>query len=389
MRCHGPTQTWSPQYCWIQHGILKLCFFEPVAIAFLLNNLPSRQRETVKTIDTERGMYFPPEAWRALCELINRERSSVASQLNDLWGRVTGKDELQPASHVQHLALQRDAIGISFEIAGLADLRRQVFRKVQPVTNATKADSFISLMDQQRPQERMLLDHDRSVLETMVAEGKYETATYSEGRRRLRVWTVDKGPVERIAGVDLVILNQDFNSLLLLQYKCMELTYTPRSQVWKYYPNEQFHKEIARMKNVRRLIRKHSTPSGRMEDIRLQGSSLYFKFCKRLPLSQQDGELADGMFMSLSNTEALLVSHAAADPEETRVIGYDNCERYFNNSLFAALARDGWIGSRGLTDQSYKEILGLAQEGTDRSFVIAETHTSIPRGTPRVSRRQR
>src|SRR5439155_20413071 len=105
------------------------------------------------------------------------------------------------------------------------DMRRQQFRKIRAISAKTKAVSFITLMDAQPPQERALVDHDQSIFESLVARGECESATFSEGLRNLRVWTVDKSKVERITGtgVDLVILNQDYNSLLLLQYKCMEL----------------------------------------------------------------------------------------------------------------------------------------------------------------------
>jgi hypothetical protein len=214
-------------------------------------------------------------------------------------------------------------------------------------------------------------------LEKVIARGdSRDVTTFSSGLRALRVWTVDHGPIERFAGVDLVFLNQDYNSLLLIQYKCMEKD--SHSDQWNYHPNAQFHKEMERMRKVGLLIGKRTPAEAKLLDIRLDLGALYFKFCKRLPLSQQDGELADGMIVSLATTRMFLETSEKGLPR-SRAIGYETCPRYLSNSLFSALARDGWIGSRGLSHQQYQEILGFVHERDETSLVLAEAGTMLPR----------
>jgi hypothetical protein len=75
-------------------------------------------------------------------------------------------------------------------------------------------------------------------------------------------------------------------------------------------------------------------------------------------------------------TKKLLQLDMPQEQRHCRSIGYENCDRYLNNSLFAALARDGWIGSQGLTDQHYKEVLGFVQQNEDYSLVLAESRTT-------------
>lgn len=300
-------------------------------------------------------------------------RPDVQSELDALWGRVKAQDQLDQSSEGRHLAMQRDAIGLSLDIAGLPEIRRREFRREHTPAEALEVQSFIELMDSQTPQERTLIDHDQSILEGIIARGDTRDATFSKGPRALRVWTVDRGRVERFAGVDLVILNLDYNSMLLMQYKCMEKEL--RSQ-WSYRPNAQFDIEISRMEKVRAMIRERTPEELKLIDIRLNHGPLYFKFCKRLPLSQQDGELAEGMMVSLTATKRLLESGALHGEKGGRTIGYENCKRYLNNSLFSALARDGWIGSRGLTAQHYEEVLGFIQQKEDYSLVVAESMTT-------------
>jgi hypothetical protein len=110
----------------------------------------------------------------------------------------------------------------------------------------------------------------------------------------------------------------------------------------------------------------------RIQDIRLDKGVFYFKFCKRLPVSQQDGELANGMLMSLSHTLSFLDSEEARGPKKGLYVGYENCRRYLNNSQFVELARDGWIGARAVGEAHFHAIMGqFQQKGT--SFMVAET----------------
>jgi hypothetical protein len=361
--------------------------FVPInfSLADLLDKLPEPARALVKAREGRRGKWFPPTSWSALLNLIRRRRPGIGPQLDALWAKVTAVDDSRGEGHVEKLGLQRDAIGLSLDIAGMTSIRRKTFRKIGPISPEDDADSFIALMDDASPQERELVDHDRSLLAGIVARGEYETTGFTDGPRSLRVWTVDKGPIERFAGIDLVILNKDFNSLLLVQYKCLEQEGTRGARPWRYRPNPMFDDEVGRMKEVHRIILNRRQPAPLGE--RLDCEALYFKFCKRVPLSKQDGELADGMFVSFPSTMEFLNSPEAQGPKGGSYIGYENFERYLNNSLFCALARDGWIGAYGLNSRGYEEALGLLRERDQSSLVFAETETTLPAGAPKVRRR--
>jgi hypothetical protein len=363
-------------------GFTSFVALNGLRLARLLDRLPAGARETIEPREGNRGKWFPPQAWSGLLRLIKADYPAQAAALDRLWAGVIARDPLQSDNHIQRLAMQRDAIGLGLDVAGLSNLRRQEFRKVRPIDRGVVASSFIGLMDAQPPQERTLVDHDRGIIESVVARGPYENAVFSEGARRLRVWTVDKGPIETFAGIDLVILNEAYNSLLLLQYKCMEQEDPRSTKDWRYRPGGNFNLQVAQMERVRGLIDGAPRSESQMEDIRLDSGAFYFKFCKRLPLSQQDGELAEGMMMSLPSTLAFLDTSSARGPKNGLYIGYANCKRYLNNSLFAALARDGWIGSRGLSDRHSAEVLGLIYQNEAQSLVIAEASSVELRSGP-------
>ncbi len=362
-----------------------VAFEHPLYLTPLIQELPTDLRVLVKHREGNRGRWFPPSVWPTVMHSLKRMFPECAQSLDELWQLANANEEINIGQNTQRLAMQRDAIGLSFDVAGLADLRRRQFRKILPVRGDTTSLSFIELMDSESPQERMLIDHDRRIFEEAIASGEYETREFSEGPRSLRVWTVDKGPIERFTGVDLIILNEDYNSLLMVQYKCMNQEPGRDAVQWRYRPDNSFRDELSRMEEVQRRIKQLGYSVQKMQDIRLVTDALYFKFCKRLPLTHQDGELAEGMLMSLTNTQTFLTTNISSGPREGHFIGYENCERYLNNSLFAALARDGWIGSRGLTDEDYKTLLGARER--DRSLVLAQMRTSVPSGRDATLRR--
>jgi hypothetical protein len=361
-------------------------FERPLSLASLIQELPRDLATLVKDREGKRGKWFPPTVWLAVLDLLKRMSPNAAQPLDKLWSLVNANEEIDIGRNTERLGMQRDAIGLSLDVAGLPDLRRREFRRISLAQADIATSSFIELMDSQPPQERMLVDHDRRIFEEAIASGEYETREFSEGPRTLRVWTVDKEPIEQFTGVDLIILNEDYNSLLMVQYKCMRQEAGTDASQWRYRPDGSFRDELSRMEGVQRLIEESSSPVKKMEDLRLVADTLYFKFCKRLPLARQDGELAEGMLMSLAATQTFLTTSISYGPREGRFIGYENCERYLNNSIFAALARDGWIGSCGLTDEDYKAIMGLTRSG--RSLVLAQTRTSNPKAERTAQRRR-
>lgn len=340
-------------------------------VSQLLGRLSPKARATVKEREGTRGRYFPPQAWGELMALIKEERPALVAELDAMWTRVVARDQPDREARIQKFAMQRDALGLSLDIAGLSDLRRDEFRKARPFGSAGDAQSFIDLMDGRRVHERTLMENDRSLIEG--AMGERRPVSFSSGQRLLRVWIVDKEPIEKFAGIDLVVVNREYGSLLLLQYKCMEQEGASSKKHWRYRPDDKFHEQVALMRKTREAIERldGEIATERVQDIRLDKGVFYFKFCKRLPLSEQDGELGNGLVMSLDHTMSFLSSEEARGKEKGLYIGYENCVRYLSNTHFVDLARDGWIGGRAVGERHFRLIMGEF-EAKNTSLMVAE-----------------
>jgi hypothetical protein len=132
-------------------------FDRPLVLNTLIRVLPDGLRALVKNREGDRGRWFPPSVWFAVTNFLKEAFPERASALERLLELANAGEEIEIGRHTQRLAMQRDAVGLSLDIAGLSDIRRQQFRRVLPIRGETSSPSFIELMDAQPPQERMLI----------------------------------------------------------------------------------------------------------------------------------------------------------------------------------------------------------------------------------------
>jgi hypothetical protein len=165
----------------------------------LLGRLSPKTRATIKEREGARGKYFPPQTWGELLTLVKDARAASATNIDMLWARVVARDPLEREIRIQKLAMQREVLGLSLDIAGLSEIRREEFRKAQPIGNAAAdVKYFIDLMDSRTVHERTLMEQDRSFIERAMSGHPHRTASFSAGQRNLRVWIVDKEPIEEL-----------------------------------------------------------------------------------------------------------------------------------------------------------------------------------------------
>lgn len=313
---------------------------------------------------------------------VSELRPSVASELGALWQKVCQPDRIETSSNLQTLALQRDAIGLALDCAKLGDTRREVFRRAKPVDEAAKEDSFIAYLEDVAPtQERELVDYDRNAFATLKLPDFSVTGDLSigEGSRKLHVQTLDKGPLETALGVDLLIYLSDLASLVMIQYKCCE----NKNSEWTYRADSKFLDQMESMRNAEIAFERmrasranvHLAPQVQMHQSRLCAAPFYVKFCKRLPLQRQDGELCDGRLLRRADVATLLQLEQSRGPRSGTIVKYDSIPRHMSNSDFSGLVSGGWIGTSHLTPEDLSTVVGSLLATSSR-VVLAETQRS-------------
>ena len=72
---------------------------------------------------------------------------------------------------------------------------------------------------------------------------------FSKGRERLTVINVNRQPLERTTGADLIYVNETSKSFVLVQYKTFRREGKPSRLV--YRPDAQLREELARMRRIK------------------------------------------------------------------------------------------------------------------------------------------
>lgn len=271
---------------------------------------------------------------------------------------------------------QRDSIALALEIAGF-DSTSVLQDAGIPVGGTSFLDGFYDrVIEGGASSEAGMIRHDAQSFDDWVPElariqDAIEFTDPLDPNRRLVVIYADKEDLEVVTGTDLIYYRVHQPGWVLVQYKRMkhkrmkQKHSAPTSKQWIYRADKQLKREIARMKKVQ-----ISEPGPLTDDWRLSPEPFWMKFVsdnKARPLNRR---LLPGMYLPLSYFELLLTDTRTAGPRGGRVVGWHNVGRRFDNTQFAALLRDGWIGSSGATSDQIAALVEAALTG-DRTVTVA------------------
>lgn len=273
------------------------------------------------------------------------------------------------------LAEERDATHLALRIAGI---------DVDPDDWWTNAASTYLSSLAYAPRESALLGHDATRFGDFALSGgiRPDWQEFTDGQVSLRVANVDKTPLEKTLGVDLIYRQVDADTFVLVQYKRMVKT----SKGWAYRVDAQFFEELERMSRVDDGDKRKSKAGA--GTWRLNSGACWFKLVTppdTFDLTSR--KLLPGLYLPLEYAEELLADDCTLGPRGGRRFRWDDIDRYVTSGMFTQLVREGWIGSRGLKTKALKKLIDSSL-GEDRAVVLAE-ETGTPSGSSRRTRPRR
>lgn len=158
-------------------------------------------------------------------------------------------------------------------------------------------------------------------------------------------------------------------AFVLVQYKRMR----QEGERWLYRPaaDRNYARELQRMQELRTALLGAATASARPLDYRLNGDPFYFKVCKPSLMDQSSTQLVKGMYIPLAYWEVLQTSPVAVGKRGGIGVGYDTPDhRWLDNTTFAHLVADAWIGTSGDATRLISEIVRTGLR-LDRAVVVA------------------
>lgn len=179
------------------------------------------------------------------------------------------------------------------------------------------------------------------------------TAQYKQGRKIVTISNFNRHPVEQQTGVDILYYHDYFDAYALIQYKRLD----PTEKVFRPI-DATYKKEFENMENLLNVVKSEENEYTDVKQYRMNEMFCFFKLCEAKPINYQSNELIRGMYFPLDLWKLLLESEKTTGPKGGKKIGYDNVEgRYFNNTEFIDLFKNGWIGSSNLSSKKITEII--------------------------------
>ena len=166
--------------------------------------------------------------------------------------------------------------------------------------------------------------------------------------------------------MDLIYYRHYRPGFILVQYKRMK-SVKGESRTLKYYPNGQLDKEMARFRRLPQV-----EAATKVADWRLCEDAFFVKLVREDLDKPIANRLVRGMYLPISLVEPLIAEGKAG----SRAKGWsmEGLSEYLSNDEFLLLAKQGFIGSRGVTTKQIKKIVMKAL-GAGRAVVMAVDQT--------------
>lgn len=339
-----------------------------IPVAEVVSNLSSAIRRHFEARLGE-DLVLPERTGAAVLEALESLSDEVAEVSTDFVRPVVRRVRRLDGAALQATAQEADAVRLALDIAGIP---RQELHGTRPDGETP----YVQALSEVRVFEDQAIDYDAGrFLDFERIERPNGMVHFSRGAERLTVLNVNRRPLERLTGADLIYHNETHDSFVLVQYKTMtregdlgdtRLVYRPDS-------DRNLPGELERMRALAEV-----PGDGSAEQWRLNPGFCFIKLCRPVVnLDFPERELVGGMYLPLSYWDLLVASPVTEGPQGGRVLSYETVTRRFDNSLFVQLVRGSWLGSRAETTET---ITDLVLQGLDanRSVTVASAWSVAP-----------
>lgn len=348
-----------------------------ISISAIENLLGAQLRSHLVRATSGAGGRVPAETWIGLKNAVHQLDVGSFAALERLKALRDQSHEKITLAGFEVVAEQRDAVGIALDaFDATGGLRRETLKGWAAPQTQTLA-SFLDGLAGIRTIEDHLIARDAAVFPgTQAVRHTVLGAVFGAGGQKLEVFNVNRTPIEKSLGVDLLYWNEYFDAWTLVQYKMMERGPSSDRGEPAYRPDDAFDEALQKMDSFRKKSPDEWTSPRKSTEYRLCGDGFYFKLCSRVQLEVLSEALLPGMYLPRQFVVAALEESSVQGPRGGRLITFENTGRHINNTIFASLLRDGWIGTRGVSSFAIAKIMHESL-AAHKAVVIARAR---PRG---------
>ena len=205
--------------------------------------------------------------------------------------------------------------------------------------------SFLDGLEQSRQREDPMIVNDMMNVpgyEYIKSVPIASAAYFEDGSKKLTVILANRLPLEEQTGTDLIYYNQTFKAFVMVQYKAMEQD-NKLGAIFRF-PEKQLSEEIERMDLMMEELSKAEV-SDDLDEFRLSNNPFFLKFCPRIQFQPDSSKLTTGMYLPLPYWKKLQDSETMKGPRGGCRLTYKNVGRYLDNTAFATMVGDAWVGT--------------------------------------------
>jgi len=332
----------------------------PLPIDEVRNALPSRVDLTMPPLLRPRTL--TPEEGAAVLDALRRLSPQIANFLDLVAEQevpVTGERGLR-------LREERDAIGQALELANIDPPASAVADAVGP--EDTGLGSFFSpaaihdIEDDLIAVDLRRFDADGRLNLINASAARFTSADFI-----LTILNINRKPLEKVTGVDLIYWDKGAGAFNMVQYKRMTRRARGTSATqWAYTREEELRTALSRMQLDLQPRMAHAG------GWRLNGLPYWFKFLHAEAFMLTDPVVLRGMYTPAAYLRLALEDDTLrTGPRGGFEVTYENL-RYLTRGTFTDLVRKGMIGTTGRHTQEVLELVNFA--GEEREAVFAVRH---------------
>lgn len=355
---------------------------KPILVDEIIKNIEKRTQGHARRIFALNAEQFPNKTKEAIIRYFHQNHKELHKELMRLYDLAQIRQDNYTAKGSQIYAQEKDAISLAMRIAGIDT---SILKEWLP--SKTDKAPFLKGLSRASLREDSMIIHDNQKFGNWAPSDHDQSGAirFHSNDNLVTIMNVNRTPIEKTLGVDLLYYNHTYNSYILVQYKRMlrenlnqkkddEDTY-PREE-WVYRPTDtSYHEEVERMNNWADLL-SDDVVNNKLDDYRYNDELFYFKLCPSETLDLNSSTMIKGIYLPLEYWNLLLDSKVSTGPKGGKYVGYKNCKRRFNNTQFISLIQTGWIGSRQINSDKISSVINSVLD-SGKSIVLAK-HECLP-----------
>jgi len=347
----------------------------------VLSVLPGEHRESLRqALEANNVSTISPQTRDAVVNAIGAKHRPLRELLTWLLAMAAPSPLESGRVEDRSWQEQQDSVGTLFRIADFPLSAVAAWRR----PDDRHAPYLAGLIPE--PVEHSFIDHDartaglpRELFESEPTTGNGFRVDihqfYDEHGRWLEVANVNATKVEARLGTDLIYYHVPTHSFVLIQFKRL----SPDSK--SLYVDQRLLDQMDRLDAVSQLSQAPRGPA----DWRLCYEPCFLKLAYWPDDRPNDPRLpAPGMYLPVSYARMLMADDCTLGPNNGRILGYDQIQRYLITSQFTPLVQNGLAGTVGT---SVQQLRALVMERTKQGYsVVAGVEHSAESQRQRQSR---